>query len=50
MTRARRDRATELSLRLFGILVLVFLFAPLLVILVYSFNSGRLLGAWEGFG
>lgn len=50
MTGTTRDRATNLSLRIFGILVLLFLFAPLLVILVYSFNSGRLLGAWEGFG
>ncbi len=47
---ARGTRGTDLALRIFGVLVLVFLFLPIVVILVYSFNSGRLLGAWEGFG
>ncbi|QZY51235.1 ABC transporter permease [Leucobacter tenebrionis] len=45
-----RGRGADLSLRIFGILVLLFLFAPLIVILFYSFNTGSLLGAWEGFG
>lgn len=48
-TRPRGHRS-DLALRVFGILVLLFLFAPLAVIVVYSFNTGRLLGAWEGFG
>lgn len=41
---------SDFALRVFGILVFLFLFLPIIVIVVYSFNSGRLLGAWEGFG
>lgn len=37
-------------LRLWGLLVFIFLFAPIAVIVVYSFNSGRVLAHWEGFG
>ncbi len=43
----------SLSDRLFaiwGVIVLLFLFAPIIVILVYSFNTGRLLIAFDGFG
>ena len=49
-TPRRRSGGADVALRVFGILVLAFLFAPLLVIVFYSFNTGRLLGAWEGFG
>ncbi len=34
----------------FSILVFVFLFLPILVIVIYSFNNGRLLIAWDHFG
>ena len=37
-------------LRAWGLLVLVFLFAPIVVVVVYSFNDGRLLIAWDEFG
>lgn len=37
-------------LRLWGLLVFIFLFAPIAVIVVYSFNCGRVLAHWEGFG
>lgn len=40
----------DASLRVWSIIVFVFLFAPIIVIVVYSFNSGRLLTAWDGFG
>ncbi|WP_245579775.1 ABC transporter permease [Brevibacterium album] len=33
-----------------GALVFLFLFAPIAVIVVYSFNSGRVLASWDGFG
>nr|WP_232057695.1 ABC transporter permease [Agromyces terreus] len=33
-----------------AVLVFLFLFAPILVIIVYSFNTGRLLIAWDSFG
>ncbi|KHL18805.1 UNVERIFIED_CONTAM: spermidine/putrescine ABC transporter permease [Mumia flava] len=39
-----------MGLNLFGIAVFGFLFLPILVIVGYSFNTGRLLGAWKGFG
>lgn len=52
-TAPRRKSGRSASDRLFtiwGIIVLLFLFAPILVILVYSFNTGRLLIAFDGFG
>ncbi|MEO8328369.1 MAG: ABC transporter permease [Candidatus Nanopelagicales bacterium] len=45
----KRDWA-NLLLVLWGILVFIFLFAPIVVIVVFSFNSGRLLVDWNGFG
>jgi spermidine/putrescine transport system permease protein len=42
--------AIDRTLLVVGIGVICFLFAPILVIVVYSFNTGRLLGAWEGAG
>ncbi|MCC6270318.1 MAG: ABC transporter permease [Microbacteriaceae bacterium] len=35
---------------IWGVLVLLFLFAPIFVIFVYSFNTGRLLISFDGFG
>ncbi len=35
--------------RLFLGLVLLFLYAPILVLIVYSFNASRLRGSWDGF-
>jgi ABC-type spermidine/putrescine transport system permease subunit II len=32
------------------VLVLLFLFAPIIVIVIYSFNTGRLLVSFDGFG
>ncbi|WP_433211690.1 ABC transporter permease [Microtetraspora malaysiensis] len=37
-------------LSVWGLLVIAFLFTPIAVIVVYSFNRGRLLASWEGFG
>lgn len=47
--RVRRD-PTNLFFGLFALAVFVFLFAPIFVIVIYSFNDGRLLGSWQGFG
>ncbi|MDJ1114614.1 ABC transporter permease [Microbacterium dauci] len=41
---------SDIALQVWGILVLLFLFAPIIVIIVYSFNTGRLLVSWSGFG
>ncbi|WGW13872.1 ABC transporter permease [Saxibacter everestensis] len=38
------------ALTVWGVLVFAFLFLPILVIVVYSFNNGRLLAAWDSFG
>ncbi|MBN9201860.1 MAG: ABC transporter permease [Microbacterium chocolatum] len=52
--RGRRTRArmtgSDIALRVWGILVMLFLFAPIIVIVIYSFNTGRLLVSWGGFG
>lgn len=48
--RRRRRPVTDTLLSVWGWLVMAFLFAPILVIVVYSFNEGRLLSAWGGFG
>ncbi len=41
---------TDRLLSVAGVLVLAFLFAPIVVVVVYSFNEGRLLVAWDHFG
>ncbi len=49
----RRRARTAGSDRLFsiwGTAVIVFLFLPIIVIVIYSFNVGRLLTAWHRFG
>lgn len=48
-TRRQRDIAS-LLLRVWGIAVYAFLFLPILVIVVYSFNEGRTMLTWDGFG
>ncbi len=40
----------EAGLGVWGVIVFIFLFAPIVVIFIYSFNSGRLLTSWDGFG
>lgn len=41
---------TDVALNVWGVLVLLFLFAPIIVIVIYSFNTGRLLVSFDGFG
>ena len=47
--RPRRD-SVDVLLRIWGVLIYLFLFAPILIIVFYSFNTGRLLVSWDGFG
>jgi spermidine/putrescine transport system permease protein len=47
--RRRRDGVST-ALAVWGVVVFVFLFLPIAVMLVYSFNDGRLLATWQGFG
>jgi len=47
----RRGRTwSDIALNVWGVLVLLFLFAPIIVIVVYSFNTGRLLVSFDAFG
>lgn len=41
---------TNRVLTLWGVFVFIFLFAPIIVIVIFSFNTGRLLNVWNGFG
>ena len=47
--RHRRDGVT-IALRIWGILVYVFLFLPIAVIVIYSFNNGRTILTFDGVG
>jgi ABC-type spermidine/putrescine transport system permease subunit II len=38
------------ALRTYSVLVYAFLFTPILVVVIYSFNRGRFLVNWDGFG
>lgn len=49
VVRTRRS-AVNIGLAVWSLLVFAFLFAPIIVIIVYSFNDGRLLIAWDHFG
>ncbi|CAN5725007.1 MAG: ABC transporter permease [Acidimicrobiia bacterium] len=37
-------------LRTYAVLLYIFLFTPILVVVIYSFNKGRFLVIWDGFG
>ena len=44
------DKATNRFLGAVGALTYVFLYAPLVVVVVYAFNESRLVQTWRGFG
>lgn len=46
----RRFDWTKFGLTLWGVAMFVFLFLPIIWIVAYSFNTGRLLTVWNGFG
>ncbi len=51
VARPRRQRdGASLALRVWAIVVYVFLFLPILVIVIYSFNNGRSMLTWSGIG
>ncbi|GAB3568229.1 ABC transporter permease [Spelaeicoccus albus] len=45
----KRDGA-NIALTVWGVIMFAFLFLPILVVVVYSFNNGRLLASWDSFG
>lgn len=49
-TRKHRTPVGDVVLFVWGIAGLLFLFLPVLVIVAYSFNTGRQLRSWDGFG
>ncbi|MFT4219109.1 MAG: ABC transporter permease [Microbacterium sp.] len=49
-THRQRKPLTERLMAVWSVLVFAFLFLPILVIVVYSFNNGRLLIAFQDFG
>ena len=49
-TGRKRSRLSNTLFHIWGVLVFLFLFTPILVIVVYSFNTGRILSNWKGFG
>jgi ABC-type spermidine/putrescine transport system permease subunit II len=48
--RKHRRSGTDVLIAVWGVLGLLFLFFPVIVIIVYSFNTGRQLRSWDGFG
>lgn len=44
-----RRSPVDLGLTIVAIVVVAFLFVPIVVIVIHSFNAGRLLIAWQGF-
>ncbi|TRW80275.1 ABC transporter permease [Mycolicibacterium sp. 018/SC-01/001] len=48
--RRQRIRPGDAVLNVWGVLGLVFLFFPIVVIVVFSFNNGRTLQTFDGFG
>lgn len=49
-TTGRRRNLSDTLFHIWGVIVLAFLFTPIIVIVVYSFNTGRILSNWKGFG
>ena len=47
--KSRRD-PVSVALKVWSVLVYVFLFLPILVIVIYSFNNGRSILTFDGFG
>ena len=46
---AKRRRKRKLFSPIYLTLVLIILSLPILMVIIYSFNSGRTIGAWQGF-
>ena len=49
-SRSPGDRVADGVLRGWGVLVYVFLYAPIVVVVIYAFNDSRLVEVWNGFG
>jgi ABC-type spermidine/putrescine transport system permease subunit II len=49
-TRVRRTDWPAVGMRVWAVLVYAFLYLPILFVVIYSFNKGRRLLIWQGFG
>ena len=45
----RRKKKHRIFSPIYLTLVLIILYLPILMVVIYSFNSGRTIGAWQGF-
>ena len=45
----RRNRKIKIFSPIYLTLVLIILYLPILMVVIYSFNAGRSIGAWQGF-
>ena len=45
----RRKKKRKIFSPIYLTLVLIILYLPILMVIIYSFNSGRTIGAWQGF-
>ncbi len=50
LRRRRRVDGPAVSMRVWAAAVIVFLYLPIMFVVAYSFNSGRVLLTWRGFG
>lgn len=48
-TNRRRGKKRKIFSPIYLTLVLIILYLPILMVIIYSFNSGRTIGAWQGF-
>ena len=46
---AKRRKKRKIFSPIYLTLVLLVLYLPILMVVIYSFNSGRTIGAWQGF-
>ena len=49
MAQAKRHRKRKIFSPVYLTLVLIVLYLPILMVVIYSFNSGRTIGSWQGF-
>ena len=49
MAQAKRRKKRKIFSPVYLTLVLIVLYLPILMVVIYSFNSGRTIGSWQGF-
>lgn len=49
MAAAKRRKKRKIFSPVYLTLILIILYLPILMVVIYSFNSGRTIGSWQGF-